>query len=734
VNQQQLTEQVYVEPTLEESTPCIDVQGYFGGASIPEPQPLLERSYKVATITMQSGDTEIVNPWELLLGNTQIQSLLKRYTFMRADMRVTLQISCPITTYGVFFATPIYNMDINVINNRGLTWKHLMCAPDATLIDITAREMVEIVIPYVCPFDLMPIRYLRVVPDNDHFTPHNSLYLHTEELKSLLPDLVNPYFHLQVWANFENVTLAGPTMAEGQMNPKRAHKMFSDVSNTLGVLGGVMNKYVIPGSSELLEAAGYAGAAADVANDVNTVMRSVQEVTSSVGVNNEAEPYRIAPWGDLVSSTYTQSQQFMGAVKVQSLPDVPLEGPSQGFNLYDMCKLQCFRHLETHVANDSVDLNMYPAYMTGWYPTILDLFRRARGSLKVHVRFITSPLVTGRVELKVRYDKTEPFVEAGDTYTEVISIQGTVDHFFTIPYLNFSHWTYKTENNIGGEASLVYSKYHPVPQLDILISELTSTTQPASDPSVVVLVMCSAADDLVMQYPQSPFMSITQPVDVAEGQMNLSTLHSRGSFPSITGSLPPVVDSRDVTTVMELLNRYSLTDGKFFAVDNFVDISFLNPSAGTTSTTGTFDWLCAVMCRFTSGSKRFKVEMSADQEDLVYLNTWTSSYKGDVSKDIRYRPFDGITRTYNGVWQILEFEVPYDYPYTMQPVHEDLLSFDSVNVLATKCCPRGGVVDPTIVTSPNSVVRALVAAGHDFQMHVMAPPPLKILVVLTEGL
>lgn len=723
---------------MSESTPLVNVQGFFSGASIPEPQPLLERSYKIQSYTINAGDTYLLDPWEDLLANEQIRSLLVRYQYMRADVRVTLQVSCPVTTFGLFFVTPVYNTpSLAALSGRNQGWTHLLSAPDATLIDITAREMVEIVIPYVCPFDLMPIRQLRpgIVAD-PRYSPYNTLYMHCETMQSLLPDLANPYFNLQVWANFENVTLAGPTFADGQMsyNPRKTGQTLEYAANSLGVVSGIMRKYMIPGSAELLEASGYAKAAGEVLNDVNTVVRSVQEITGVAGVNNEAEPYRVAPWGDLVSPTYTQSQQFMGAAKITSLPGPPLEGPSQGFDLYEMCKLQCYTYHDVFMEGQQVTRNIYPAYAIGWYPSILDLFRRSRGSTKVHIRFITSPLVTGRVEIKVRYDR-DIACGAGDTYTEVVSLQGTVDHFFTIPYLNFSHWTYKTENNIGGDASSIYRYVHPVPVVDLEVVELTSTTQPAQDPTVIVLMMVSAADDLVMQYPQSPFMDVRAFPAFAEGQMNLSTLHARGSFPSITGSLPPVVDARDVTTVMELLNRYSLCDDKQFSTDNYSDINPLLNLAGPTSKTGTLDWLCSVMCRFISGSKRFKVEMSVEQEDLVYLNSWTSSYKGDVSKDIYYRPFDGITRTYNGVWQILEFEVPYDYPYTMSPVHEAVLHYTGaqpVHLLCVRCAPRGGVVDPTIISSPNSVVTALVAAGHDFQMHIIAPPPSQMLVRLTD--
>lgn len=710
---------------MSESPTLVNVQGFFSGASIPEPHPLLERSYKIQEYTFGAGDTELVNAWEDLLQQPQIEDLLKRYTFMRADIRLTIQVSCPITTYGLFFVTPVYNTTLDTLTTRGQTWRHLISAPDATLVDITSREMVEIVIPYISPFDLMPIRSIRTTPDEQHYTPHNSLYMHSETLLSLIPELVQPFFTLQVWANFENVTLAGPTFATGQMsyNPRKMAAYADQVSNSLGVLGSVMNKYVIPGSSEMMQAAGYASGAGDLIRDVNTVVRAVQEVTGVGGVNNEAEPFRVAPWGDLVSPTYTQSQQFMGAVKIQSLPEPPLEGPSQGFDLYEMCKIQCMQYLDTFQQAQTETLSMYPAFVTGWYPNILDLFRRSRGSLKVHMRFIASPLITGRIQLKVRYDRWTQ-CSAGDTYTEVISLQGTMDHMFTIPYLNFSHWTYKTENNIGGEASAVYRNYHPVPQLDIEVTELTSTAQPTQQPSVIVLVMVSAADDLVMQYPQSPFM------DVAEGQMNLTTLHARGSFPSITGSLPPVVDKRDVTNVVELLNRYSLSDSKFFASETFNTISYTSPSADVTNFTGTFDWLVSIMCRFTSGSRRFKVQMGQDQEDLVYLNSWTSSYKGDVSTDIHYRPFDGITRSYTGVWQILEFEVPFDHPYTMTPVDDYTGPDDGVRALTRLVSPVGGVVDPTIVSSPESVVNALVAAGHDFQMHVLAPPPSQMLVRL----
>lgn len=716
VEVQALTTQDLEEKLVIEDGPSNPLDNYFKYQEVPCLQSLVSREYLIYNNTFVQSSYITLYPWSLLMHpDKQISSMLtERFRLMRADIRVRVLLTAPITTYGMVCITPFYNM-ILPDTNRPYDTHDYLSAPGVIILDVSKREAAEFVIPYVSPMEYMPLYHeVGDVVTDPRAVYKNGFVIICDFLKTIAVNVDAPSVKIQVWANFENIKLAAPyrqrSYAEGHM----FKNVMADPLVSMALGRDNPDRYV----DEALKSA-------PVQGTIERGSKSVDEQTSKTSAA-EALPTRVSAWGNLTTSVYNQNAQFMGSRNIASSSSLPIEGPVQEIDLLSACKVPCLNDATEMVEGGLFRSNVLPTTgAPGWWPSIKNMYRLWRGSVKVHFRFITSPLVTGRIVLKISWSSTHQGAALvanlvpGDTYSEVISIQGTKDHFLTVPYINWNHW-YMNESSPNFSQGM-----YPVYQLEL--DQLLSATETV--PTLGVYMWISAADDLVFRYPQSIF---AYPSQEAEGHMDLNAIHASDSnFPSITGGIPPVVDEQEATKVTDVLLRYSKGPKVVFGTRNVIETGVADILAGQIDDDTSDDMIHVVpyyMCRFTSGSIRYKVKMKT-LDVLLWLNSFTAS-STSTTRDVLYRPFDGITALYDGIWQIAEFELPYCETVPMWPVHEFSTSYSDpgmlLRILEDSSFPIY-MQDAKPVTTPDDVETSYCAAGGDFKMYVLnlPPPPLQ---------
>lgn len=666
-------------------------------SGIDPPLGVLTRPYKLHSFLVNGAAPSFYYyPWNTLLTLPRVEEVLRNYAYMRADVRIRLLLNCPITTYGTIAAVPLFGNNEASLTVRESLLSQLLSYPGTILADCSTRESIEMVIPYVSLFDNYPI--------HRGFNMWNGIFIHGLGIYSMLPDDAAPGVQIEMYANFENVVLNGPQTfvdaADGHMHLDPARRL-----TAAGVIATVATTM---GFSQVGSLIGLAGEAASAMGSTSNIHRISDDNT---GMDNNPTPIRLLPWGNVLSNNYTDTQQYMAPARYNSAPKQPLNGPNHSFNFYDLIKIPAYMGNNPFAAGSSFAYTLSPDDTRGYFRDIVKLFRRYRGSYKLMLRFVCSPLTVARFNISFGWGTVEGNDTVGDMYSFVISVQGTRTELFQIPYLSSQHWIQSQD----------VIPFNDVPYIYITCTNADSASNIGNAvPSVDLHVWMAAGDDFVMQHPQSPFYAEGGGA-LAEGHSNLTHIFRAETFQPVTGIKMTAIDPRDVEDLHEYFNRYSSAEpGLYLPTVHFIPPEYYElQESSPTEYTGALDWLSWYFGVYTSGGRRYKVPIDADV-DMVLQNSYSLYNIGPVSQNIEFEPTDGILRTYQNLQKITEFEVPFICPFGMYPVYRASYPPSSEFTHAvTFNLPAVQIA--SVVDNPPENSAILVAAGHDYQLHILQP-------------
>lgn len=678
-------------------------------SKIDPPLGILTRPYKIDQFTLTTASTVSYQyPWNSLVGVPRVKEVLKNYTYMRADVRIRFLFNCPITTYGMIAVTPLFGNTSATLSERNTDSVELLSYPGTILSDCSQRESIEVVVPYVSLFDHFPLHQGLLV--------YNGTYMRMFNLHTMLPDDANPSVEVEVYANFENVLLNGPRLhfdeANGHMNMDSSRR----VSPAL-VVATVATTMGFSGLGSLI---GVASQAASMMGGTENIDRLPED---DIGKNNNPTPTRIIPWGNIVSNSYTDTQQYLASAKFNSSPNSPLNGPNHSFNFYDLIKIPAFVSFHQFKVGDTATQILAPEMTSGYIRDVTRLFRRYRGSYKLMLRFVCSPLTVARFNVSFGWGNPVSNITVGDMYSYIVSIQGTHTEYFQIPYLSLQHWIHST---ISGPVP----ENRPFVYINCLSTDTASSLAP-SVPSITCYMWLAAGDDFVMQHPQSPFYFADDIPPAADGHMNLCAAFRTESFTPISGISMVATDPRDVEDLHTYFNRYSKAGPSVYTshIYHISDDYYETRHAKVSDYTGTLEWLSWYFGLYTSGGRRYKVPVDTDV-DLVLQNSFTRGIIGEaLNTNILFEPCDAVTRSYAGQQSIVEFEVPFICEYGMYPVWRYTRPPTSEFSYVYEYHSPIPVQIADIVSNPPVKEAILTAAGHDYQLHILQPPSASSLLL-----
>lgn len=183
-------------------------------------RPVLIGSYNVAINT----DVDIaIQPWSALLNNPTIAAKYRNFAYFRADLVITISVSCSQFHYGTLMAAyyPLQGSNAvlrsymqTVANYRDLFLRYMSQATGASVLRLHDNKPIELRIPYI---NLAPMIKLY----NDGAAASTTLNVQATQLGTLFIKTLNRIrsvnatapttLNINVHANFENVKLSGVT-------------------------------------------------------------------------------------------------------------------------------------------------------------------------------------------------------------------------------------------------------------------------------------------------------------------------------------------------------------------------------------------------------------------------------------------------------------------------------------------------------------------------------------------
>lgn len=570
--------------------PTKDMCAYKGDTKI------LERQFLVSSGTFVGSADVVIEPWINLLGNASLQGYLQRFRYIRAGVKLTIVLDTVPSLYGYIAAVPLYSY--LAFGNYEL--RDLYSAPGLILMDVSSRDSVEIHLPYRMPGDWIDT---KEVLTNDYFP---RLYIFDGEISTTATTTV-PVISYKVYANFEDVTVAGP-IAVAQM------------------------EYVTAASAGLAAVDAMVTKAAKIANTVYSFMPETPEVVDVPDEDTVVEPLRMTSFGNMSSAAGQSNIPSLTLSKFNPLCGMLTE-KAEDLSWKRLLKMQNFHggNVFNLSQGDTIVLDDRWEYTDGgWFNVVIDSHRFFRGSTKWSLHFFTSPLISTRVQVSVGWFGANG--DPGDIYTDIITIQGSSVHTYQVPYIYPKHWRQSRETD-EFSYNLNISVISPVTSLGDAV------------PTVKMLAFHSAADDFIVRGFQSP----KRPVAVA--QMDITALHSK-DFKPILDVGTTIVDEWETNSVYDALKRFSQRLDRNWRLQGTLVARYPEDS---------YDYWVSYVCRFVRGNLRIKTTLDPGKVYAIAMQPSGSATSGNLI----YHAGDGIMLQDSNVWPVAEFEVPYMASYVM---------------------------------------------------------------------
>lgn len=663
------------------------------------PRSILQRMYLIQSGSLTSGSAIKFNPWHLLSQKDSFKDLEKLFSYFRGDVKLKIVTRASAQQYGWFSLTflpgvPITNTTYSVHMRRG--------GARLVLCSVASRDAVEYHCPYIYPnqFILLNVGEMEEV---------GTVYIDAHIVDSVSSDIPTAIDY-EVYAAFENSVLAG------LKNPEGAIAQMDNTVRTVATHVGVTS--LAYGMSQL----GYLEPMLNAFNSVTGAYKQAQPLIKGAeqvygglknaeSDNTEATSIRVSPYGDVSQSMYNEHNAYLLGKKNKARLMPSFMSDRNCTNIIDICKIpgpiRLFEISPTSTA-EAWTVSPLPhrdllfrlnehSYLQMWSY----FFRQWRGSIKVSVHLYTSPFVTGRLKISLRYGISTD-TSAGNIWSDIITVQGDTMVTYQIPYLRKTTWadTFQIDGLVSSCGIT-----------PTFVVEKVGTLNSAGDrvPVIYGIQMISAGSDFQFRGFRHAMPVEAVEVAVAEAQCDVEALHAN-DFECINfGTLNTGVfqSFTDVEDVMDIMYRYSRRPSELGALSSQI-LQFGNSTE--MAEMGMFD-IIATCYRYYRGSMRFKFRAEpktpadANKDFALQLRTGTRT-----PDNIPYllRPANGLSMGNLQYFKILDVEVPF------LCVNE----FAETKVMA----PLLAAAYNTESVGDIDLEMLLVSAGHDFVLSYVMPP------------
>lgn len=607
---------------------------------------MITRKYLIDSFAMSENDNHSIYPLKLLLSNPSVSHHISSFKHFRADVKLEIiMVSNRAQAGTVLVSTLPYRFDTGTPpNNYDHTTQRIQA--NGHFLDVSRQESLELSLPF-----LSPHRYHDIESSYGQWKLMFSM-LNFAVTTADAPTNCN----FQVWANLEKVRTFGyKGEFQSSMGQKTLPGFLSAATSFVGDIAAI----------GFIAANRWAG--------VGQAQEEIKQQTDG----SEPEPERA-------------KSEFSKPVKPQLCPDlngagadtIYLGDPIRGYkhhlprtrNYYSMqklCSTPAYVGKYTYSApsdSNTFQVQALPQYSYQEY--LSRCFKYYRTDVHVMFRIEATQDVSAKMKLLL-HPTGQVNDSPGDLPTWEISVRGTTDFSFVVPYMEKDHWL-ETYEEVTPQFTL--SLMGPIPQIF------------DTAPSLTVHVMYSS--------PNITFASLQSPCE--------------GSFQAEIGSLYANPETFGPTYVSQAMGGYPdvrAMMSRFSSRDVELNNLFPFPVRKTTSLFqyDIYDYLNQLYLFYT-GSVDIKYFFSSTPPDglleLITGNSHTVSANGNTMK-----AGNSMILSSQSVWPLLEFNFPY----------ERTVEFDCIDDPQPHYIPE---------FSQEAVVsKILLRPGEDFQHFTLMPVP-----------
>lgn len=332
-------------------------------------------------------------------------------------------------------------------------------------------------------------------------------------------------------------------------------------------------------------------------------------------------------------------------------------------------------------------------------------FRMWRGSIRLTFIIFSSPFISARYNIVVRWGGSAPVGLVGNELVNDITVRGTTRVDITVPFLSSDQWLPTWCQMPGGYA---YESVFPA----VYIKEQSPAVSVGDiSPAPVLVLYESAGDDF-------EFRSLCNPNPLKEVSYQRQMRVSDFSKQEVSGdggtcAYPYGTDTE--MTFTDITRRWCNRN-----------TDALSPGPVLTLGSATPGVLDQISCLFVywSGQTKFKLTCATTSN----MNCWHTDvhFPSIVSAAERCaRPEDGMVNVWTDLTRVLEFTTPFLATTSFLPIPNTLRGINWTSY-SSSILPRQ-VWSGFLHDEDNAVIvpnRAYVAGGDDFSFYFMLPPPV----------
>lgn len=626
------------------------------------PSSILTRQYLVLRTSL-STDVVALMPFETLLANTTVQNYLKRFKFFRGGVKLKFLLLTNSMQYGTIAISflPYYN------TTNWLTTAQRSQA-DMHLLDISEQNSFELTLPWYDPANFCAV----AGTDPKHWVVFiDPLFIGT------ITSETTTTVTMEVFASFEEPEAIGYMQA-----------MQIERGNRRGISSAArLAKYAAPIVTTALGAA---------AGNAASSFASMAGSFSSGEPNSEAETSVKLGMAEDLSNPHnpesnTNSTKLGDNTKV--LPSG--QHPNSPTSISEIVRRPTL--VERFVLNNEAetrildtDLFNNPTYVAYF----AQMFRYFRGSTKICLHFVTSPLVSLRLQITLYPVTPDPVAagnDIGDLPSWIISVKGTENFVLEIPYLQYTPWSFSDGTGLINPA--------------LSISLLDTVPQPFDVPvGVYVISFLSAGDDFQFASLESvvPQNTVIPEFGVMQSRvfdiMQQNVIKFPPTFPApFQGGID------DIYSCMKRFSTRQPSGTPVFFPSYPIVLTGFSTGVSPAYMNDNFDWIANIF-KFFSGNCNVKTVFNGTSS-TGYLRANMQNSKV-VSGGANFVGGNSMALTAQAVWPMLEVEMPYINRYEFNSIWE----------------PLAGPYDLDI-EFPSDVQSYYISAGQHFRLHYLLPLP-----------
>jgi len=761
----------------------------------PTPSHALRRMYEIQKVSMTSLSTfffDLTN----LFAESSLKRVLTMFSLMRFDVRVKLVINAVPQQYGFiqFSAMPFVE--------GGSTSTDPYFHPGSAnpvLLDISSCQTMEKIFPFHFPGQYLPLTPSSA-PGSQFNVAAQMWHFRLGAFMSTVDSTVDTSVPVSIYMGLENVEVAGPKprtyYEQSGLNTNGAFRNMAAGASAAAAVGGAAYSQFKQGL-ETYNAVKKTGteafaAASEIKTTFDSVVRNETETFYEAYKDEDISPdelktaeiggqtgVKYSPFGDMSTALPDFQMNYLTLNSKSSICDASWAGESspgnhritdivtkpavvgwheliEGAIYASRVDPSMMLNNVTAVSTNPIGFQKIPTYMC----YLSRCFKFWRGGIKVMLSFFSSPLITARIRICLKYlcdyfDVTVfndapriGYNDIGDIYSEVITVRGTENFEITIPYLAHQPWT-PCYLEVAGAGNDIDPSHYTFGYLSVYVEEIVKGAG-SSVPSVWMASTIAAAEDfefrqLIAITPDdtNPGLRKQQPVQkpttatilpssrvVYTPQMDMNIEFQRPFRNPFGREFAPTkfaTGTDRVKTIEHVLGRFDFAGSSAtVAFGDTLDTEYpILPSVSTGATqisNGT--WVMALF-RWWRGSRRVKIHITKNSAstnpDAAY---WVRNQNPYPAIAVATPTFDfevanGATGLVPSLWQNAEVEVPFYYPYMAQYHSPYGTNLPTVQ----PGVPGIGIDSDTSGDDAIASIKWYIAAGRDMQIFYLLPVP-----------